>query len=628
MGKGILVAIAATTVLTIGVTMGLNRSALTSHETKVRDEQSLLAEEAARSGLEMTTSRLMREFDTWRTGLPVTPFGGGSFVTAVSGPVTGPLTAYSAGVVGGVDAQMTATVARLAVAPAALVVQSDSIDVTLSNDIASSGVDHMVGAGEGFGQGEAVYGVWASSAQARDAFTDELGMVRRSRIRGVTEQSDVHQGALPGEHAALMAEAVSRATHTYTSSQTFTSQQFGSEDSLAIVVVDGDATFTNGGGVGLLYVRGSFNASGDFSWRGLVIAEGDGDMTFSMQDDAEIVGAAYALHASSAGGGVSENAFIALQDVPSHDGFGTFTDIVAWPNGGGDVTVEYTHSGPAPIDHNGKFRGSSLQSFIGLANINGVDLKPGGITNVDYVGPTEMPMLDIRPANTSGGSTSDIRLQFSTMPPASPLYLYVADLDWSRLDITALNASGSPLSTVSWTKSLSVDLIVPDEGSRTTLVTNNNWAQIIPHTPGGGDAEVIIDEIKIPDPSQIASLRFKWDSGVNGSEFVGISVASESIFGRSGELALSLTDRSAIRYSTTEIGRLARPLTSIRARSEIVTYDYRTEMEVDRATVRQQTGTGRATAYPYCQDGTTHEAATLMDRLTKQLAGATAGACS
>ena len=66
MGKSILLAVLATTVVTIGLGIGFNRSGLTSADTRARDEQSLLAEEAARSGLMMTASRLTREFDTWR----------------------------------------------------------------------------------------------------------------------------------------------------------------------------------------------------------------------------------------------------------------------------------------------------------------------------------------------------------------------------------------------------------------------------------------------------------------------------------------------------------------------------------------------------------------------------------
>ncbi len=626
MGKALLLAVLGAVILTTGLLSNGFTSALTTGDTKARDAQSMIAEEVARSGLSMTSSRLQREFDTWRTGLPVTPFGGGAFVTAIDGPQTGPFEVYSAGVVDGVDAQVTLSLARLADAPGALTVHSDSIDVTLASGAPLSGVDHTVEAGEGYGQSGPAHGTWAGTAKTEAAFLNALGLMGKDQIRGVVPQSDVHRASLPGEHVAMIADALAAPTHSFASDQTFPNQTFGSLDAPAVVVVDGDAKFAGGGGVGILYVKGSFRATGAFSWRGVVIAEDSGDMGFSLNGKSRIYGAAYALHSAGVSGAPgSEDAFVALQDVPAYAGPGAHTDTVFWPDIG-SVTVASSLAAPvgATLSAPGTIEGSSLQTFLGRANIDGVDLNAGGVTNVNYTGPTQMPMLDVRPTQSGLGSDADVTLTFGAPLPPAPVYLYVADLDWATLTVTAYDASGAALPAVSWTKSRSVDLIAPDDGARTSLQTGLSNARLVPNTPTGGDAETIIDEIVIPDPSAIASLRFAWTSAPNQSDYVGLSVSTESIFEPKGKLTVTLGNNTGIHYASVEIGRLAAVLPSVRARARVVAYDYRTEMQMDRMVVR---GPEAGRTYAYCQAGSTRTATSLMDLLVEQLAGATAGAC-
>ncbi|MEM1057003.1 MAG: hypothetical protein AAGI52_15880 [Bacteroidota bacterium] len=623
MGKSVLLAVLATTVLTVGIGLSFNRSGLTSAETQARDEQSLLAEEAARSGLTMTASRLTREFDTWRGGLPVTDYGGGSFVTATRGPVTGPVQVYAAGVVDGVDAQMTLQVARLASAPAALVVQSDSVDVSLSAETLASGIDHGPGGREGRGQGATVHGVWTSSEDASDAFLNALGSNDQERIRGIVDEADVHRAALPGEHAALLAEALPVATDAFTGSQTFSNRQFGSDDAPAIVRIGGDATFYGGGGVGLLYVQGDFVATGDFQWRGVVIVEKEGTMAFRMEQNAEILGATYVLHIDSGVGDIGLDAFVNFQTLPTRTGYVSSSGIATWPDRA-PVTVLSSNTTTAPTG-TPITSGSTLQAFLGLANLSGVDLDPDGIMNVSYKGPTQMPMFDIRPASGAASSTSEVTLQFGAQLPPGPLYLYIADLDWVPVDITPLSTSGTPLSAASWTKSLSVDLLAPDEGNRTVLTQTASGARLTPNTPLNSDSEVIIDEILIPDASTIASLRFQWTSMAYMGDYAGISISTQSVFAPVGKLNVQLQQNAAIRYSEVEIGRLAQMIPAVRARSEITSYDYRSVKQVDRATVR---GPSASDTYTYCKGGVSGTAPTLIALLTEQLSGATPGTCA
>lgn len=593
MGKASFIGIAAMALLTTSLSVSAITSAMVTSDAKGRDQQSLLAEEIARSGLDMTISRVSREFDTWRDGYPETAYGGGTFETTAEGPAAGPVRVHAVGQVDEVDIQLTAWLARLASAAAAYSVSSDSMAVQLSGNAVVSGIDHDVDDGEGYGRADATRGVWVTSANAGNAFASALGS-SADRVRGLAAAADVQQSALAGEHAGFLAQAATYATDSYASDQSFTNRTFGSDAAPAVVVVDGDASFVNGGGVGLLYVKGDFSASGTFLWRGVVVTEGEGDLSFSMTGQAAIYGAAYTLHAEGEIVPGPTTPYPSLGDFPSIRGYGSETATVSWP-GLGTVEVEVDFDTDASRTYStARAEGISLQSFIGRADLDGVNLGATGISaGVEYTGPTEMPMLDVRPAVTSYHSETDVTLEFSTDLPDGPLYLYVADLDWAPMTIRAYDAYGNRLSTRSWDKSLSVDLILPDDGKRTRLSTGASSATLTPL--GSQDGEIIIDEITIPDASQIRRLRFSWDSAPGQGDVAGIALSTESLYSAGGLLDVKLTGNATIRYASNEIGRLASVLPTVEDRAWIETYDFRMDAEVDRMTLQRRAGATDAT---------------------------------
>lgn len=633
MGNASFLAIAAMAILTAALTVNAVTSSIATTDGQSRDQQSLQAEEIARSGLDMTVARVSRDFSTWREGFPETVYGGGSFMTTVDGPAEGPVRVYSAGVVDGVDVQLTAWVTKLANAPSAMTVESDSVRVSMSSAAVISGVDHDADGAEGRGQAEAARGVWASSPSAATAFTNALSSGSSSRVRGVGSAGDVHEEALPGEHGAMLAEAEAAATDTFSGDQTFTAQTFGSAASPAVVVVDGDATFAGGGGTGFLYVKGDFEARGDFEWRGIVVAEAEGDMGFTMRDHARIHGASYVLHGE---GGNTDWSMMApsplLSAVPYSARNGAHpTRTVTWTDFG-TVRIEATTTttGGGSSDRSGRVRGSTLQEFAAQADISGVSLDPGGVTNVEYLGPSEMPLLRIEPVTPRSGDgdgTSEVRLTLdNALPAGQPLYVYVLDMDVADMFVTAYDAAGNRLPTGTWTKSQSIDLVVPDDGNRTTMTSGGDYVRLRPW--GGGDSETIIDEITIPDAGAVRELRFAWSSRF--TDYAGIALTTDVLFGKPGVLDVEISDNAGVRYSAEDIAALAGRIASIEDRSWIEVYDYHATSQVDRMTLaRRGTGAGTSqTTYAYCLGGTTGTAPSLMGLLAVQLEGATAGACA
>ena len=139
----------------------------------------------------------------------------------------------------------------------------------------------------------------------------------------------------------------------------------------------------------------------------------------------------------------SMTSYPSLSSVAGRNGYGSTSEYVAW-EGLGSIRVQSTFSTTGSRTYStGTFRGSTLQAFLGLANLNGRDLRPNGINNVTYTGPANMPMLDIRPAVTNGLSKADITLTFGAYLPARPLYVYVADLDFASMYIAGINAAGA-----------------------------------------------------------------------------------------------------------------------------------------------------------------------------------------
>ena len=304
MGNTALIATLAASLVAGVALLNTDYSVLASADSQGRDEEAVISERAATGAFEMAASQLQRNFG-WRTGYAPTSYLGGGFEASVAGPATGPVRINATGASQDtVSTAITGWMTRLATAAGALTVDADTAAVTLSgSNVLISGNDHRAASwantnvAEGNGLEEPAIGLLVKEGGANTAVTTALGSTQQ-RVRGTNGNGDVAAGGLPSDFATMLGEAVGATTHRLTGDQTL-STTYGTAEAPAVVHIDGDATFVGGGGFGLLYVEGSLEASSDFLWEGIVVADGQNQMDFDLVGNATIRGAAYVTHTST-----------------------------------------------------------------------------------------------------------------------------------------------------------------------------------------------------------------------------------------------------------------------------------------------------------------------------------------
>ena len=293
------------------------KTALETGQNQSEDQQALLARQTAGSGLRMALSKAKQDFDGWRVGYDQAALDGGNFDVAVQGPAAGPIRVVAMGSFGKAQHQVQATLARLAPTPAAVLIDADTVEATLSNDFLISGRDTRPGSAarvrrvEGKGHGRYANGVWTRSSEGHSAFVGAAYGDKAVRVRGTFEQSDIVQGvpedidAFSVPLGLLYGEAVSRADETFPDGTVFDNVTFGAPGYPQLIVVEGSAVATGTTrGYGLLIVKGSFYMHDDFEWEGIVLAHRqEGDMDVTLTGHARIYGALIGRHGFITGSG-------------------------------------------------------------------------------------------------------------------------------------------------------------------------------------------------------------------------------------------------------------------------------------------------------------------------------------
>ena len=304
MGNTALIATLAASLVAGVALLNADYAVLASADSQARDQEAILSERAASSAFDMAASQLKRDFG-WRTGYLPTSYLGGGFEAKTTGPATGPVRIDASGASQDtISTEVTGWITRLATAAAALTVDADTARVKLQgNDVLISGNDHRARSwantdvSENSGMETPAIGLLVKEGGAAGVFQDALGS-DRDRVRGTNGNGDLSHGGLPSDFATLLGEALGSTTNTLVGDQTL-SQTYGSATAPVILHVNGDATFVGGGGYGMLYVEGSFKASSDFAWEGIVVADGQNAMDFHLSGNATIRGAAYVTHTST-----------------------------------------------------------------------------------------------------------------------------------------------------------------------------------------------------------------------------------------------------------------------------------------------------------------------------------------
>jgi hypothetical protein len=89
----------------------------------------------------------------------------------------------------------------------------------------------------------------------------------------------------------LVDEVSSRATEHYTAPVVL--NNIGNGNDYRVTVVDSDCDFGPGAGYGVLVVRGRLTLVGDFTWNGLILVVGEGDLSADMSAQGRITGAVF-----------------------------------------------------------------------------------------------------------------------------------------------------------------------------------------------------------------------------------------------------------------------------------------------------------------------------------------------
>ena len=315
---------------------GQQKTATETSQQQSESQRMLLARETAASGLRMAASNAWRDFDEWRTGYDRVTLDGGSFDVNLQGTAAGPIQVVATGSFGGAQHQVQATLARLAPARAALVIDADTVEAEFpGNDFVISGRDTRPGSAarvrrvEGKGHGGHVNGVWMRGLGARSAFQAAASGDLAQRIRGQAGESDVAQGSgedmegFPVHLGQLFLDALVHSDETHAGG-VFNNRSFGSAGDPQIIVINGPAAFLGTTrGYGLLVVQGSIAMHDDFEWEGVILVrQEEGDMEVSLTGNASIYGALVARHGSTSGSDEEDGAHSSGGDEDCGDDYG------------------------------------------------------------------------------------------------------------------------------------------------------------------------------------------------------------------------------------------------------------------------------------------------------------------
>ena len=113
----------------------------------------------------------------------------------------------------------------------------------------------------------------------------------------------------------------------------------------------------------------------------------------------------------------------------------------------------------------------------------------------------------------------------------------------------------------------------------TTLEPYRNGGRMF--VPGNKriNGEILVDEIKIPNPQGIRAIRLTSEST---ADRYGIGLHTSSLYEEAGVLTVDMSDNASIRYSAEAIGKLALNLPTIASASWFETFNQFASAEVDR----------------------------------------------
>jgi hypothetical protein len=120
-----------------------------------------------------------------------------------------------------------------------------------------------------------------------------IGLGPAPDVENVTSSMSANMQTVAGLEG-LMSTIKDNATYVFNGNQSsLPAAALGTASAPTITYVDGDLSVGPGTGYGILVVRGTFNASGNTGWRGIVLVVGKGDMTVSGGGNNEFDGAVF-----------------------------------------------------------------------------------------------------------------------------------------------------------------------------------------------------------------------------------------------------------------------------------------------------------------------------------------------
>ncbi len=273
------------------------RSSLEAHKRQAQHEDDVLAKEIALAGLEAAISQVKRNFDTWREGFSDVSYLGGTYTVTVSGPPEGPVVITSVGTHRDVSRTLKVTLVRDFDFDAAVLVVAPGIEeVEFSGDaFLVSGYNTLPPSlGGGDAGGSSTHAVKTATAVLEEAFEQYITPNTADNFVGVGGNKDIVSGALDLDVEALYQEIKAKvpSSHVYSGGDYEGTMTFGTAASPGIFVFTDDVEFEgNVKGFGVMLVEGEFEASGNFTWEGLVFVRKKGELEIELSGNARIYGA-------------------------------------------------------------------------------------------------------------------------------------------------------------------------------------------------------------------------------------------------------------------------------------------------------------------------------------------------
>lgn len=284
MGKGVLIFVMASSLSLGAMYMAGTENDLESAQNEADYKEELLARETAQSAYNIVSSKVRRNFDSYRGAYTDLDYGKAKYDIGAIESDDGSVTIIAVGKFGNHEYEIVGSVSRTTQTVVdAITVASPVANVSLGGDASVTGIDGAVG-------GSNVHGVLATNAMAYASFMDEA-----THVNGRGGAGDVVQGdpqiSIANIRSSIL-DYLGDGRVTVSSNVSWEEDDgIGSIGSPAIVVVNGDVTLEDGFvGYGALFVEGSFRMEDDASWNGLVYIAGS-ESSFRMEDDSSINGA-------------------------------------------------------------------------------------------------------------------------------------------------------------------------------------------------------------------------------------------------------------------------------------------------------------------------------------------------